>query len=225
MYKPFFPDAGFGWAFFGILAVLTAVAAVVDLRKMVIPKWLTIPTLALGVLFNTARGAWMGELDQGTWAFAPRGMLLGAFDGFLFALVGFLAGFAIFLMMWILGMCAGGDVKLFAAIGAWVGPYYCLWVLAGSMIVLIVLSLLRTLVLFSTRGFAETRKAYSARQGQHRKKGQLAPVPRHRLMTYSLPLAVATAAVILWFFRFDLHLAIPPAASQGGQPRQVSQNI
>jgi prepilin peptidase CpaA len=192
------------------------VAAVVDLRRTVVPKWLTLPILGLGVVFNVARGAWLGALEEPVWALSANGPFLGALDGLLFALVGFLAGFAIFFVMWILGLCGGGDVKLFAALGAWIGPYYCLWVLAGSMIVLILLSMIRVLYLFFTQGYREAKKAYSAKQG---KKAQGGMMPRHRLMTYSLPLAVATAAVLLWFFRVELQLA-DPQPPRAGAPRQ-----
>ncbi len=46
---------------------------------------------------------------------------MGALDGFLFALVGSLVGFAFFAILFALGTCGGGDVKLFTAIGAWLG--------------------------------------------------------------------------------------------------------
>ncbi len=104
-HRPFFPDEIFGWTFFGVLAALTVVAAVIDLRKMVVPKWLTIPTLVLGLVFNTARGAFLGYEEMRVWALTPDGPFLGALDGFLFALVGFLCGFAMFFVMWVLGLC------------------------------------------------------------------------------------------------------------------------
>jgi len=221
MDRPFFPDVFFGWAFFGVLAAILVVAAIVDLRRMVIPKWLTLPLLGLGVVFNIVRGAWLGALEQPVWAFSPDGPVLGALDGLLFALVGFLAGFAIFFVMWILQLCRGGDVKLFAALGAWIGSYYCLWVLAGSLLVFIVLSLLRVFYLVLTQGYKETQKAYSVKRG---KKSPTGMVPRHRLMTYSLPVAVATAAVLLWFFRVELHLA-DPAPPRAGAPRQSAHTV
>lgn len=220
-HRPFFPDEIFGWTFFGVLAALTVVAAVIDLRKMVVPKWLTIPTLVLGLVFNTARGAFLGYEEMRVWALTPDGPFLGALDGFLFALVGFLCGFAMFFVMWVLGLCGGGDVKLFAAIGAWVGAYYSLWVLAGSMLVLIVLAMSRALGTFFTQGYKAAKKAYSAKAG---KKTAAGMVPRRRLMTYSLPLAIATAAVVLWFFRVDLKLAHPSPTGQPIQPQQVGQN-
>ncbi|MCI0460763.1 MAG: A24 family peptidase [Gemmataceae bacterium] len=219
MDRPFFPDVVFGWTFFGVLAALLLVAAVIDLRQTKVPKWLTFPILGLGVIFNITRGSWLGALEQPVWAFASDGPVVGALDGLLFALVGFLAGFAIFCGMWILGLCGGGDVKLFAALGAWIGPYYCLWALAGSMLVLVVLSVLRVLYLFVTQGYTEAKKAYSAKQG---KKSPAGRVPRHRLMTYSLPLAVATAAILLWFFRVELQLVDRPAA---GAPRQSVRTV
>jgi prepilin peptidase CpaA len=81
--------------------VLLAWAAVVDVRARRIPNWLT-GALALGGLIQAAAG--MGAIG-----FGQAGM-------------GFLAGFALTFVFFALGGMGAGDVKLFAAIGAWVGP-------------------------------------------------------------------------------------------------------
>jgi prepilin signal peptidase PulO-like enzyme (type II secretory pathway) len=59
MYKPFFPNPAFAWAFCAALVALLAVAAYADFRSMKIPKAVTIPLFALGVLAGVARGAWL----------------------------------------------------------------------------------------------------------------------------------------------------------------------
>src|SRR4051812_1481896 len=113
MKTTYFPDPISGWAFFTTLMALLAVASWTDQRRMVVPKWLTLPTLALGLLANVLRGAWLGWHDLPAWSLSSGGPWLGALDGLLFALAGFAMGFVLFFAMWVLGVCGGGDVKLF----------------------------------------------------------------------------------------------------------------
>jgi prepilin peptidase CpaA len=82
------------------VAVLV-VATFTDVRSRRIPNWLVLPFLALGILVSGWLHGWHGALSSVEGA--GLGLLL---YGFLF---------------WMGGMGAG-DVKLCAAIGAWIGP-------------------------------------------------------------------------------------------------------
>jgi prepilin peptidase CpaA len=199
--KPFFPNPAFGWTFYALLIALLACAALIDLRRAIVPKWLSLTTLALGVACNVVRGAWLGSLERSVWTLELHGYWLGAADGLLFALAGFFTGFGIFFLMWIVGACGGGDVKLFAALSAWVGPYISVRILVLSTVILIVLLGLKLAALFLT----QSPKAALAPPVD--KKGA---TPRERRsargMTYALPLLLATALALLWFFRVDLNL-------------------
>src|SRR5262245_56621526 len=137
MQTPFFPELAFGWAYVIILLGILTVASVLDLRTMRVPKWLTLTALPLGIVVNIVRGAWLASDGQAAWALEPNGWMLGALDGLLFALAGFAVGFVLFFLMWILGACGGGDVKLFAALGAWLGPALAIQVLLASLVVVI----------------------------------------------------------------------------------------
>jgi prepilin peptidase CpaA len=87
-------------AWWPTVAVL-AVATFTDLRSRRIPNWLVLPFLAAGVVVGGVLHGWQGV------GHSLEGLGLGALIfGILFAMGG-------------MGM---GDVKLFAAIGAWVGP-------------------------------------------------------------------------------------------------------
>jgi prepilin peptidase CpaA len=212
MSPPFFPGPVFGWAFVLVLTSLVLAAAWTDLRTMLIPKRLTLTLLPLGLLVNVARGAWLGGQGAAAWALGPHGAFVGAFDGALFALTGFLAGFALFFLLWLLGTCGGGDVKLFAALGAWVGAYLAVWVLAGTVVVVMLVAGFRLLTGFFSSGYRGI-KQYTARDGRPREPGGR-NWPRRRLITYSLPLAVTTAAVLLWSLRVDLRLAAPKKVAE-----------
>ena len=81
--------------------IVLAVATFTDLRNRRIPNWLVLPFMGLGIAVSTWFQGWHG-LGQ-SFAGLALGILL---YGFLF---------------WMGGMGAG-DVKLAAAIGAWIGP-------------------------------------------------------------------------------------------------------
>lgn len=209
----YFPNVGFAWAFLTVLVLILSLAAYIDWRSMTIPKWLTIPLFGLGILVSIVRGAWLG-FDEAPLYFLPgSGLLLGGLDGLLFALVGSVVGFGMLFLMWILGTCGGGDVKLFAALGTWLGPVVPIFILAGSLVVLFVQVIFKLVSMgFSGKNFLKMAKA-------NRPTGeQEPPKPGKLRITYSFPVAVATLVVLLWFFRVDLRLAAPkPAPNESTQ--------
>jgi len=99
---------------FAPLLVLLVWAAVVDLRQRRIPNWLTLLLIASGF----ARSFMVGG------AVGPAGAVLGIF-----------AGAAIPFMLFAMGAMGGGDVKLMAGVGAWLGPWPALAVLVTEKIV------------------------------------------------------------------------------------------
>jgi prepilin peptidase CpaA len=233
MEHPFFPDPVFAWIYFLVLATLTAIAAVVDLRQTRIPKGLTLTALGLGVAFSMARGAWLGasgQVQKVLWLPVENNAWLGALDGLLFALVGFLLGFGLFFVMWILGTCGGGDVKLFAALGTWGGGTLTVLLLAVTIGFVVLLSVIRLAWLALHQGAKPAARDFSmrgaARKGKKAGKQGYAesPTSRRRLMTYSLPVALSVIVVFLWVFRTELRL-VPEKPAQmeitGGSPARL----
>src|SRR5918993_4610254 len=80
--------------------VIALVACATDLRSARIPNYLTFPAAAAGLLFH---------------AVSPTGSGLAA------AALGLLAGLLVFFPIFALGAMGAGDVKLMAALGAWLG--------------------------------------------------------------------------------------------------------
>jgi prepilin peptidase CpaA len=205
MSAPFFPDSVFAWTFYGVLLGITAVAAYIDLRKLVIPKPLTLTTLVLGVVFSVVRLAWLGSNGKiATVLLMPvQGMWTGALAGLWYAIVGFFFAFALFFVMWILGTCGGGDVKLFAALGTWGGVELTLFLLLFTVIFVVVLSLARLAWGLVGGGVRTTVRDYSlkgaTRKGKHAgtQGGIDAKVPRKRLTAYSLSVCLSVAVVVL----------------------------
>ena len=85
-----------------LLCALTiaTVGAVKDVRGQRIPNWLTYSGLLAALVVRAGLGGWTG--------------LKGGLAGMLFA-------GGIFFLLFLLGGMGGGDVKLMAAVGAWVG--------------------------------------------------------------------------------------------------------
>ena len=104
-------------------AIFIVIAACVfDVKTARIPNALTFSTAALALMFH---------------ALVPSGF------GVMFALVGLIVGLAVFFPLFALGAMGAGDVKLMAAIGAWLGWKAIIFValygsLAGGVLALIV---------------------------------------------------------------------------------------
>jgi prepilin peptidase CpaA len=84
-------------------------AVVTDLHSSRIPNWLTFSAMG----FALAEHAWLNSVD-----------------GLLFSLAGLGTGLGLFFLFYLAGGIGAGDVKLMAAIGAFVGVYgvlSCAW--------------------------------------------------------------------------------------------------
>jgi prepilin peptidase CpaA len=90
-----------------VAVAIAAIACVTDLRTRRIPNVLTFGAAAAGIVFHLASdGAPGAQTAAGGW----------------------LIGFALFFPMFMLGGLGAGDVKLLAALGAWLGPGTILFV-------------------------------------------------------------------------------------------------
>ena len=105
-------------------ALTTAlIAAVTDARTGKIPNWLTFGSLGLALLWHA--GLWQGKYT----AEALLGLLAGGF----IPLVSFL---------WSRGRAiGGGDVKLLAALGAWLGPELVLHATVSGLLLILLYAL------------------------------------------------------------------------------------
>jgi prepilin peptidase CpaA len=116
-----------------VVLVASTVAAVTDVRTFRIPNWLSLPLLFSGILYHSVNAGVHG---------------LGA------SLLGALVGFGLLLPFFIAGGMGAGDVKLMAAVGAWLGMALTLRVLVVSSLGAGAYSLI---VIATTRRWAELK--------------------------------------------------------------------
>jgi Flp pilus assembly protein protease CpaA len=94
-------------------------------------------------------------------------------------------------------------VKLFAALGAWIGPSRAIWVLCLTILVLITFLLFQVAFRLFRGDWKSLRPRTSSRKSGGKSKAS------RRLIGFSLPLTVAVTVVLLWSFRVDLHFVAP----------------
>lgn len=97
-----FPPTATGWFWGAVFTLLLLVAAVVDVRQRRIPNSGVLALLVSGFAFSLTTRPLVGGLST--------------------SLLGCLLGFGLFIAFWPMGLIGAGDVKLFAAIGVWLGP-------------------------------------------------------------------------------------------------------
>jgi Flp pilus assembly protein protease CpaA len=88
------------WWVWLVLSVAGLVASVTDLRRMIIPNWLTIPLILGGLAYGGLTGGWSG---------------LGA------AAIGVAVGGAVFVFNYATSGGGAGDAKLMMGMGGWIG--------------------------------------------------------------------------------------------------------
>jgi prepilin peptidase CpaA len=156
--------------------VAVSVATVTDLRSRRIPNWLVLPFFVAGVVVSSFLHGWQGAGQS----------LEGAGLGLLIYGV----------LFWMGGMGAG-DVKLSAAIGAWIGPHQLLIALIMTALVGGVMAVGWAIC----GGFAKDLFLHAS-QVLFRTKGSEEAVlsnPKRRKMPYAPAIAIGT---LLSFFAY-----------------------
>ena len=166
-----------------VAVVAVVIAAVVfDLTNRRIPNALTIGAAVVAVAMHAAMSGW---------------------SGLFLAAAGWAVGAALFFPLFALGGMGAGDVKLLAAIGAWLGPAGALWTglygaVAGGIMALIV-AVSRGYASTAMKNLGNLLRVWSIAGVQPVEGLTLQNTASPRL-PYALPLA-AGALVTLWLAR------------------------
>jgi prepilin peptidase CpaA len=159
-------------------------AALQDVRFRMIRNTLTFPLLVAGIFqsflaFHTVT-PWM-------------------------AFAGILVGLALSMIMFLLGAWGGGDLKLMAAVGAWVGPVGIVLVFAAAALVSLVIVLVqcawqgRLTALFRNSAILAINLAHANDVGlDHVTETGRSSRSVDKPLPYAVPILAATVLVILW---------------------------
>lgn len=165
------------------LLLLLGLATAMDVHGRRIPNWLTIG-LAFGGIAQSMAG----------WGLVPPTQ----------SLLGLVVGFMALFLLFAIGAVGGGDVKLMAAVGAWVGPIpilaiFCIAAVVGMAIVLaqalwqgrVAILLRNSLVLVLNFVHIQQFGAEHVAATGHSSHGVEKPLP------YAAPIFAATALVLV----------------------------
>ncbi len=155
------------------VGIYVAVAAVTDARMHRIPNWITVPAALLGLVFHSV---------------SPTGFGPAA------SLIGLAVGFAILFVPWLFGGSGMGDVKLLAALGAWLG-----WkALLVAFAIAIVFAAVATLAILAIGVVAGNRPGKSAPDLRQLTSGRHRSQPAARVLPFAIPVALSTWSVLAW---------------------------
>lgn len=153
-------------------AILVAVvAAVLDVRTRRIPNVLTLGAAVAGLLFHA---------------------FTSGLDGAAASLGGWLVGGLLFLPFFVLGGMGGGDVKLLAALGAWLGAIDVVWLAVYSGLAGGVLGLYVAVM----HGYLRTAVANIAGMFSYWAAVGLGPVPGRTLESTGTPRLAYAVAIL-----------------------------
>ena len=164
-----------GYDFAALVAIYMALCATTDFRTRRIPNWLTVPAAIAGLVFSSV---------------TPNGI------GLVASLAGFAVGMSLLLLPWLLGGGGMGDVKMLAALGAWLGP---LWILVafGMGSILAAFGMVAVLTMSTlAHGFSSTRKRYVAVAASG--PSTVEALKARRVLPFALPMALATWLLLAW---------------------------
>ncbi|MFO0839701.1 MAG: A24 family peptidase [Phycisphaerae bacterium] len=159
-------------------------AAWIDYAQHRVPNWLTASIAASGLVMQ---GAFFGL----------QGLSVGG--------LGLLLGFGVLIIPWLMHGMGAGDVKLMAAIGAWLGPWLTLWsfavgaLLGGLAAVVMIAGSGRTAHALANMQtiMVKMRRADTAfgEYGSARSFGKTS-----QLLPYGVPLTVGTIGVLVTYY-------------------------
>ena len=164
------------------VSAILVIAAVIDGWKLKVPNWLTYPFAAAGLAYTAGWG--------------------GA-SALFWSLQGLALGLALLLVVYAIGGMGAGDVKLFAGVGAWVGPLATLYAFAALAVVGGVMAAAMIAWSGRWRKHWDTMQLIAFEVLTVRDPAQIAAAaaarkPTMTLLPYGIPICIGTIGYFAW---------------------------
>jgi Flp pilus assembly protein protease CpaA len=167
--------------FIVVVALYVVAAGYTDLRMQRIPNYLTVPVAIAGLVCSLLR-----ELALPGYPTTLPNCLLG-----------FALGFAIFFIPFMFGGGGSGDLKLVAALGAWLGWLYLLFALVLSSMFALILAFVVWTSRFSASGGNAGKAKDPAKSGGNDRTAKPKPKARRRsAVPFAIPVALGTLCIL-----------------------------
>lgn len=161
-----------------IVAAYMATAAATDLHSRRIPNWLTVPMALAGVAFHVL---------------APTGIGLGA------SLLGLAVGFSLLLVPYVIGGGGAGDVKLLAALGAWLGWQLVLVAFVMSIFLSAVVAVGMLVLTFAGQLFSPAAGDNANSESTSSDADDASDASHERYsLPFAVPAAISTTVLVTW---------------------------
>ncbi|HHM12103.1 MAG TPA: prepilin peptidase [Planctomycetaceae bacterium] len=169
------------WPYWAV-TVFLIVGAVIDGIELRVPNWLTYPMIVAGWIYS---GVYAGG------------------EGIMWSLIGTAVGLGLLLPAYAIGGMGAGDVKMLAAVGAWVYGWHTFYAFCVSTIVGAVLAVAMVVLQ------GQWRKHYNQflmiwmeiltiRDPEKLSAIAAERKPRMKLLPYGIPIAIGTIGYFAW---------------------------
>jgi Flp pilus assembly protein protease CpaA len=156
---------------------LVILAAWIDIRQRRIPNWLTGGLIVSGLV---------------------RATVIGGKGALIHSVAGVFGGAGVPLVLFALGALGGGDVKLMAGIGAWVGPMPAFTIYVVQCLAALVLILIQSVLARRTMALLRNTVVLASGMAQRGVGGVARPFTTiDRPLPFAVPTAVALVIVLL----------------------------
>ncbi len=175
------------WIFIVVVAMYVAAAGYTDFHMQRIPNYLTVPAAIGGLVCSVVcylLTKYSLELPGYAYPTEP-----------LNCLKGFALGFAIFFVPFLLGGGGSGDLKLVAALGAWLGWLYLLLAVALALMFAVAFAFVVWTTSFSAGGVKAKKAKDPATPGPSGRTAK-SKARRRRAVPFAIPVALGTWCIL-----------------------------
>lgn len=175
------------WVYW-VVAIFAIVAAYIDGKELRVPNKLTFPMIIAGWIFSCFAYGFAGE---------------GWYFGLMWSLIGTIVGGLTLLPFYSIGGMGAGDVKMMAAIGAWVHVTivfmsFCIGAAVGGVIAVIMILMSGEASKHYTQFWFLINEITTVQNPEKLSEIAAERKSTMRLLPYGIPMAIGTLIYLVW---------------------------